>query len=278
MTDSKPTESASAVLDLGAAVPSHKQVAAFFLLPACDIRCSFCISHNEFDVARPADAEGLMEALAQTSIDSVVLGGGEPTLWPHDLNALAASARRLGITTQLNTHGGGVLAKLDDYSEIDRFILPLESSDPAVHDNLRRGFDGHHKMVLELIDALVSAGRELTFATVVTSENHADIPKLAAWIGALCARGARVHAWHLYNFLPEGRGGAREIAAHLATTREQYLAACAAAKGAGLDFAVYRRDNMLKSSSVEFFWFEKGALHMGGGDLTGRALQGDQNW
>ncbi len=249
-------------------LPDHKSVAACFLLPACDIRCTFCISHDDFDVATPALAQGLMEFLASQKITSVVLGGGEPTLWPHDVNALAQHASKLGLVTQLNTHGAGVRENLHKYSNIDRFILPVESSRPDVHDNLRRGLVGHHAMVMELVDELIREGREMTFATVVTSENCADVPLIAQWIKSVLARGARVHSWHLYNFLPEGRGGARKLAEHLATPREAYLEACALAKGAGLGFPVYRRENMLKSSSVEFFWFEEGLLRVGGDALA----------
>lgn len=249
-------------------LPEHKSVAAFFLLPACDIRCVFCISHDDFDVVGPERARELMDFLASQSIESVVLGGGEPTLWPHDVNELARYASEAGLVTQLNTHGAGVRENLDKYSHVDRFILPVESTRAEVHDDLRRGLEGHHAMVMALIDELIARGREVTFATVVTSRNHMDVPAIAAWIRTLLDRGAKVHSWHLYNFLPEGRGGARKIAESLATTREEFLGACSAAKGAGLGFPVYRRDNMLKSSSVEFFWYEQDELHVGGDELA----------
>jgi MoaA/NifB/PqqE/SkfB family radical SAM enzyme len=249
-------------------LPEHKSVAAFFLLPSCDIRCVFCISHDDFDVVKPEEARGLIDFLASQSVKSVVLGGGEPTLWPHDVNELARYASEAGLVTQLNTHGAGVRENLDKYSHVDRFILPVESTRSDVHDDLRRGLEGHHSMVMDLADELIARGRELTFATVVTSKNHMDVPAIASWIHGLLKRGAKVHSWHLYNFLPEGRGGARKIAEGLATTREQFLTACSSAKGAGLGFPVYRRDNMLKSSTVEFFWFEEGELHIGGEELA----------
>lgn len=253
---------------LPAPLPAHKRVAAFFLLPDCDIRCTFCISHDGFDVVDQAPAERFLELLSETSIESVVLGGGEPLLWPHDLARLAQRCRELGLVSQINTHGAGLAARFADLSAADRFILPIESTDPAVHDNLRRGHAGHHAMVTDLVERLLAAERELTFATVVTSENQADVPAIAEHLGALRARGARIHAWHLYNFLPEGRGGARKLAERLAVPRETFLAACAAAKGAGLGFPVYRRDDMLRSSTVEFFWFDGGTLHMGGQELA----------
>lgn len=260
-------------MDLPRALPDHKRVAAFFLLPACDIRCTFCISHNSFDSASEEKARALMGVLAESSIDSVVLGGGEPTLWPGDVNALAGHAQSLDLVTQLNTHGGGLLENLERYSNIDRFILPIESHRPAVHDNLRRGWSGHHAMILELVEALLREQRTISFATVITAENHGDVLGMASWMSELQARGARIHAWHLYNFLPEGRGGAGKLAANLACSRAEFLRACTEAKGADLGFPVYRRDNMLESSTVEFLWFEQGTLCMGGEDLTGRGSE-----
>jgi MoaA/NifB/PqqE/SkfB family radical SAM enzyme len=255
-------------MQLPCALPEHKRIAAFFLLPDCDIRCTFCISHNGFDVVDFERARGFLELLSRTSIESVVLGGGEPLLWPHGLGRLARLCAELGLTSQLNTHGGGLLERLEELDGVDRFILPIESTEPSVHDNLRRGRFGHHAMVTDLVARLIDAGRELTFASVVTSENHRHVGDIALWLAGLRERGARIHAWHLYNFLPEGRGGSRKLVAGLAVSREEFLAACATAKAASLDFPVYRRDDMLRSSTVEFFWFESGVLRMGGQQLV----------
>ncbi len=247
-------------------LPEHKKVAALFLLPDCDIRCSFCISHDGFDVIDFASAARFLERVAPTSIESVVLGGGEPLLWPHDLGELARRGTELGLTIQVNTHGGGLLCRLGGLEAVGRFVLPLESTDPQIHDSLRRGSAGHHAVVARLVERLMAAEREITFATVVTSRNCAGVAEIADHLGELEGRGARIHAWHLYNFLPRGRGGSR--AASLAVPRARFLEACASAKGAGLGFPVYRRDNMLRSSTVEFFWFEGGELCMGGEELA----------
>jgi len=251
-------------MDLPLALPETKKIAAFFLLPDCDLRCRFCIAEARFDTVDLPTAKSVLTALAATSIESVVLGGGEPTLWPHDLNALARHGRAHGLIVQLNTHGGSLREKLDSYPEIDRFILPIESTDPAHHDDLRRGQDGHFQAVVAALESLIERQRQITFSTVVTSENHLEVPRIAAWIQRLESRGARIHAWHLYNFLPLGRAGAQRRAAALALPREDFLEACRLAKSAGLTCAVYRREDMMRSSSVEFFWFDGGVFHVGG--------------
>ena len=59
-----------------------------------------------------------------------------------------------------------------------------------------------------------------------------------------------------------GREGAHN-ADRLAIAYDEFVRACAQARNHTLPFRVYRRDNMLRSSSVEFFWFENGRLEVG---------------
>ena len=106
------------------------------------------------------------------------------------------------------------------------------------------------------------AERELTISTVVTARNVDAVGEVARHLHAWRARGARLHAWHLYRFLPVGRGG-RPHAAELSVTKARFLAACRLAKASGHPFPVYRRSHMLRSSTVEFFWYEHGELVVG---------------
>jgi hypothetical protein len=49
----------------------------------------------------------------------------------------------------------------------------------------------------------------------------------------------------------------------LAITDEEFVGVCSRVRRRSLPFRVYRRDNMLRSSSVEFFWYENGRLEIG---------------
>ncbi len=239
----------------------EKQIASLFLLPDCDMACVFCASERGFDVMSCADAHGVVDALAATAVRNIVFGGGEPLLWPHDLDALAGHARRLGFLTQVCTNGAAALGATD-LPHVDRVILPLESTDAATHDALRRRAGGHHAGVLERLRALLDGGREVTLSTVVTARNIDHVARIGELLAGLAAGGGRIHAWHLYRFLAVGRGGA-ENANALAVDAPAYLSVCAEAKGLGLPFPVYRRDDMLRSSSVEFLWMEDGRLRVG---------------
>jgi MoaA/NifB/PqqE/SkfB family radical SAM enzyme len=243
-------------------LPARKHIASLFLLPQCDMSCSFCASESDFSVMSYVQAEDLLRALRGRSIHNVVFGGGEPFLWPHDLERLTRLARDLGFLVQVCTNGVSLPAGFERLASIDRYILPLESMDPIIHDRLRSHPDGHHRLVMDRIDSLAGAGRQLTVSTVVTRDNVDHLGEVAEFLGRSAARGVDVHAWHLYRFLPVGRGGTVN-ADRLEITFDEFVNSCAEVRRRELPFRVYRRDNMLRSSSVEFFWFENGRLEIG---------------
>ena len=240
-----------------------RTIAVLFLLPSCDMRCRFCASETTFSTMEFDAAAELLEVLRARGFTSVVLGGGEPTQWPHDILGLAQRAKELGFLVQLNTNGVRTLDGFPRMPGIDRIILPVEAMDPALHDALRyvRG-QSHHALVMRRIAELMEAQAEFTLSTVVTWRNVGAVADIARQLAELRARGARLHAWHLYNFLAVGRGG-RPHAAELALSKEHFDRACKLAKESGLDFPVFRRPHMLRSSTVEFFWYEGRELVVG---------------
>jgi MoaA/NifB/PqqE/SkfB family radical SAM enzyme len=239
-----------------------KRIASIFLLPDCAMACAFCGSATGFDTFSRIQAEGVLADLAAQGVRNVVLGGGEPLQWPHGLGDLARFAKGLGFTVQLCTNGVRLPEDLAGLGAVDRFILPLESDGPEAHDRLRRHPGGHHALVWRRLEALREAGREITLSTVVTRENLDHLPRLAAQLRGFQAKGARLHAWHLYRFLPIGRGGAPN-AGRLATDAEAYRSAVEAVKQEGLGFPVYRRSDMVHASTVAYVWAEGGALKVG---------------
>jgi len=251
------------VLDALERLDPGKAIASVLLTPRCDLACGFCAAELDFDTMTAEEARGLLRALAGCGIRNFVLGGGEPFLWPHDLPGLARFAHdELGAFVQACTNGVALPEGFERIRAIDRFILPVESADPTRHDALRRGRPGHLALVRERMRRLACAGRELTVSTVVTRESVDDLPGVAALLVEEARAGVAIHAWHLYRFVPAGRGGARHDG-RFAIERDAFVRACDAMKRLRLGFRVFRRDDMLRPSRTEFFWLEGGRLRLG---------------
>jgi MoaA/NifB/PqqE/SkfB family radical SAM enzyme len=244
------------------ALDRRKRIASLFLTPDCDMGCRFCASETGFSVMSFDEAESLLRELRRRSVADVVFGGGEPFLWPHDLSRLTRLARDLGFRVQVCTNGVSMPGDFATIESIDRYILPLESMESALHDELRRARDSHHARTLERMESLAGSERELTVSTVVTRRNLDRLQPILDHLLGLAGRGVRLHAWHLYRFLPIGRGGSAH-GAELAIDAPEFRRACAPLQSAGAPFAVYRRPDMMNSRTVEFFWYEDGRLRTG---------------
>jgi len=241
----------------------NQSIGVVMLLPSCNLTCPFCITEDGLAALSFDDALALLDRFDARGVTNVVLGGGEPTLWPHDVFRLAADAKARGMFVQLGTNGIRLPEGFERFEAIDRYVLPLESAEPAIHDRMRPGRGEHHALILRRLHALREAGKSTTIGTIVTAWNVADIPNLAALLEGLDPAGEWLHSWHLYRFLPRGRGGGVH-ALELAIDVEVYRAACALAKSAGCAFPVYKRPNMYRAETVEYGWGEGGGLRQSG--------------
>lgn len=238
-------------------------IAVLFLQPQCNMTCRFCITRDGFDAMDPDGVLAWLDALPGLGIGNVIFGGGEPLAWPHDLLPAARHAKALGLTVQVGTNGIALGPRLMQSPAIDRFILPLESAEAKVHDHLRHARGGHHAIILDRLSGLAELGREVTLSTVITRANRDGLARLAEWIQVYRDRGGRVHAWHLYRFLAQGRGGARS-GNELGLPVEDYHAACAALKAGYGDLPILKRPDMTRSRTVGFYWKEEGRLRASG--------------
>lgn len=221
--------------------------------------CTFCITEDHFDVMTQAQAVELLRTLKKEGCTNVVLGGGEPLEWPGDLSALAQEAKRLGFLVQLGTNGVDLFKNYHLLEDIDRVVLPLESAHADIHNTIRFYKNTHHQLVVEVLDKLRNAHKSVTLSTIVTRVNKDELPSLAVFLSAVNAPRPFIHAWHLYKFIPLGRGG-KPNAGTLEITDGEYRDACHAVKTMGLPFDVYQRRDMYHSRTVDFFWYEGGHL------------------
>ncbi len=240
-------------------MPSVPTVAVLMTQPQCNMFCTFCITEDDFGVIGFERAVELLEEIRAAGTKNVVLGGGEPFCWPHDLVKLASRAKALGFTVQVATNAIALPRGFARLEEIDRYVLPLESADPGPHNALRRYRNQHHAIVLSALDELAVAGKSVTISTVATARNIDGVTPLADWLAEYNARSGNVHAWHIYRFLPQGRGGL-SFADELGISGDAYDSMFAKVRERGLPFRVYRRADMCQTQSVAFFCERDGAL------------------
>lgn len=227
----------------------------------CNMHCTFCINDAGMQCMTWEDAlEGLDWAHAWGA-RTVVLGGGEPFTWPHDVVRLAQVAKERGFLVQVGTNALHLPDNWEALPWFDRWVLPIESAEARSHDRMRLTAGSHHEVIRARLETLGRAGRSVTLSTVVTATNVEVLDSLADWILEYHARWGNVHAWHLYRFIPHGYG--IRHADTLLLPDADYQAIVDRIKSRGLPFQVFRRSDMSRSRTVEFLARRAGRLTWG---------------
>lgn len=235
------------------------RVAVLFLTPACNMSCAFCGAEKGFDGIPYGEAAALVDRFAAQGVESVVLGGGEPFLWKHGLAQLARRVRERGMLAQVGTNGTLPPAEDAALHEFDRWILPLESVEGHIHDSLRPFEGGHLHKVIVLMERLRKQGLELTISTLVTHENFDSVFEVGAFLSWYKRKGGRLHAWHLYRFLPVGRGGSLNHS-RFATVPGVFEALGDLVKRRFGSLRIYLRPDMYHSKDTSFYWWQGGQV------------------
>jgi MoaA/NifB/PqqE/SkfB family radical SAM enzyme len=252
---------------------SQPAVGVVFLQPQCNMTCTFCVTEDDFEPMQPGAAVALLDHLVEEGVRTVVFGGGEPFAWPGDVVWLAGEAKARGLTVQVGTNGIALPEGFAELDCFDRWVLPLESTEPHIHDEMRHYRKAHHSLVLERLLELQRSSKSVTVSTVLTAGNVAGLGDMARFLVDYHAVAQNVHAWHLYQFLPLGRGGRRNGDA-LSISPEVYRVECAGIQELELPFRVYRRTDMYRSKTVEFYWSKSGRVVSGSEALHGEASLG----
>lgn len=235
------------------------RIAVLFLQPQCNMTCLFCVTEDGFNALSLPQGQSLVQALQAHGVGNIILGGGEPFAWKPDPLRLAEYAKTLGLFVQIGTNGISLPAGFATCPSVDRYILPLESADPAAHDKLRLHGGGHHKIILDRLETLGRAGKPVTVSTVLTRLNTDDLGNLGRFLAGYHRTYGNLHAWHLYRLLPVGRGGARH-GPRLDVGREEYHAASDRVRLQEPSLRILKRPDMLRSTSVGFFWMQGGVV------------------
>ncbi|HBF13146.1 MAG TPA: hypothetical protein DDW49_07145 [Deltaproteobacteria bacterium] len=238
-------------------------IAVIFLTSRCNMVCRFCATDNSVSSMTFEEALALLLFLKKEKVSCVVFGGGEPFVWKHDFLLITQKAKEMGFVVQVGTNGISMPDGFENIDSIDRYVLPIDSMDAAIHNHLRNYPKKEHlSIILERLEKLRGTGRSVTISTVVNRTNLENLPEIANFLHNYNHDGGLVHAWHLYRFIPEGRGG-RLSAGQLAIDLEIYHQVCDELKRKNPHLVIYKRPNMYSSKTVDFYWYSKHKLMVG---------------
>ncbi len=184
-----------------------QKVAVLMLLPECNMTCDFCVIEETFEAISYLDAIELIQDLKKNNYDTLILGGGEPTLWPHDVFKLAEFAKSLGFFVQIGTNATKLPEGFETSPYIDRWILPLESVNFDLHNDIRHFKNRHHQIMLTVLEKLKNENKSIIVSTVVTQKNKDELVLLMEFLKTYQLQGGNIYAWNVYKLLPWGRSG-----------------------------------------------------------------------
>lgn len=240
----------------------------------CNMHCRFCITDSRVEAMSADDYDRALSRLEEEGFQNIVIGGGEPFCWQGGLRHAAESAKSRGFYVQVGTNGI-LIPDQDGYHHcIDRYVLPLDAADAAGHDSLRSfpgGSGSHHALILRRLTQVRDWGYSVTVSTVVSRKNLEDIVSIGDLLADYVSGGGCLHAWHLYCFVPRGRGGSRAAAA-LGISRDEFNEAAGRVHAQHYPYVIFKRPDMRHSATVDFFWQEGGHLRVGS-EVWGRPLE-----
>ncbi len=224
--------------------------------------CNFCITEDGFNVISFSQAEELLGTIKKEGFKNVVFGGGEPFIWPENLIALTKKAKDEGFFVQVGTNAIALPENFEFIPTVDRYVLPLESAGADIHNSMRFYKHKHHQIILHSLRKLKAAHKSVTVSTIVTRMNYQGLKELAYFLTQLNSPERFIHAWHLYMFLPQGRGGSINASA-LSINENIYERVVDEVKQLDCSFSVYKRRDMYSSKTVDFFWVQDGQIRRG---------------
>lgn len=240
----------------------RRRVGVVMLHGKCNMNCLFCITENSLQEMSPNTVCRVLSIMRERGMNNVVFGGGEPLEWRFSLQEVVAYAQNLGFITQIGTNGVNLTLKKIKELRADRFVLPLDSFNEETHNILRQSRVNHFQLINQRLCELIELSIPFTISTVICRFNIGDIERLGEYLCDLWLNGARIHAWHLYRFLPNGRGG-RKNEDILRVSFDEYMEITERIKQGSFPFLVYRRPDMQNSKEVDFFWLESGRIKIG---------------
>ena len=182
------------------------QIVSFAVTKACNLRCLHCHAdaREPFpDELTLKEAVQAIDELAMLGTEALIFSGGEPLLRKDLVLRLAEHCVDVGIIPAMLTNGvlidHRVAWELKD-AGIMAVGIPIDSTDPQVHDRLRN-VPGTFNKALRGIRACNDVDLKVVVTTMALRSNCAEVPRMIDFVSSL-----GVDQVAIYDLVPNGRG------------------------------------------------------------------------
>lgn len=123
----------------------------------CNLRCSHCYNRENMNTRTmtTAQIERIIVDMYNSGVMRLHLAGGEPTLFPKELDIYMATAKKYGILTSMASNGVSITDKICeilDKNDVMSITISIESANEAENSkirgkgNLKRAIEGIKKL------------------------------------------------------------------------------------------------------------------------------------
>ncbi|MFO0552698.1 MAG: radical SAM protein [Polyangiaceae bacterium] len=148
----------------------------------CNMTCPHCYvaaggrpSPGDLDTA---DALKVIDALADASVSTLIVSGGEPLL-REDVFTLLERARERGLSVQLSSNGVLIDAEVARrLGEVGVAYVGVSIDGPAALNDDYRGLEGGFDRAVAALEHVRAAGLRAGLRTTLTRRNHSVLPDM----------------------------------------------------------------------------------------------------
>ena len=170
----------------------------------CNMFCKFCFSNWRLNTKQMSTekAKHIISSLVEHGLEVINLTGGDPLL-RDDIVEICKFAKEKGLKIIISTNGILLPQKQEILNYIDFISLPLDCSEPKMHNEMRPcALKDHHAHVLHLIDFISQnyPAVKIKINTMVGKKNINDVLKIGEIING------KVYRWKVGKFFASGSG------------------------------------------------------------------------
>lgn len=158
----------------------------------CNLRCSHCYNRNNMNTTtmEAKQIERIIEDMYKNGIMRIHLAGGEPTLFPKELETYLSTANKYGIMSSMATNGTAITDEICDIISRNNIFSITVSVESAEEDknakirgvgSLKKSKDGIKKLIeyRERNDKNYLVGVKVSFDTETKKEDFEKLIQLA---------------------------------------------------------------------------------------------------